>query len=92
MTQADPTDGNLKHVVWDTWGFIPSGFNVTYLVFDPNDSLATAAKAAGPGRFGGIPCAVPRVFRLEKQWYGVRFYTDEDWHNCASGEPQVRRN
>ena len=92
MTQPNPTDGNLKHMEWDAWGFVPSGFNVTYLVFDASDSLATAASARVPGRFGGIPCAVPRVFRLEKQWYGVRFYTNEDWRNCPSGEPQVRRN
>ena len=84
ITQPNPTDGNLKHMEWDAWGFVPSGFNVTYLVFDPSDSLATATNAKVPGRFGGIPCVVPRVFRLEKQWYGVRFYTDEDWRNCPS--------
>jgi hypothetical protein len=86
MTRPDPTNGDLKHMEWDAWGFLPSGFNVTYLVFDPSDSLATAAKRTNQGRFAGIPCAVPRVFRLENQWYGVRFYTDEDWQNCHAGE------
>lgn len=92
MTQPDPTNGDLKHMEWDAWGFVPSGFTVTYLVFDPSDSLATAAKARSQGRFTGIPCVVPRVFRLENQWYGVRFYTDEDWQNCPAGESQVRRD
>jgi hypothetical protein len=85
MTRPDPTNGDLKHMEWDAWGFVPSGFNVTYLVFDPSDSLATASKARSQGRFAGIPCVVPRVFRLENQWYGVRFYTDEDWQNCPAG-------
>ena len=92
MTQPNPTNGELKHMEWDAWGFVPSGFNVTYLVFDPSDSLATAAKAGSQGRFAGIPCVVPRVYRLEKQWYGVEFYTDEDWRNCPSGASQVRRD
>ena len=91
MTQPDPANGELKHLEWDAWGFVPSGFTVTYLVFDPSDSLATAAKTKIPGRFGGIPCEVPGVFRLEKQWYGVRFYTDEDWRNCPSSAPHVPR-
>jgi hypothetical protein len=92
MTQPDPTNGDLQHMEWDAWGFVPSGFNVTYLVFDPSDSLAIPAKARTQGRLAGIPCAVQRVFRLENKWYGVRFYTDEDWHNCPAGESQVRRN
>jgi hypothetical protein len=91
MTQPEPVSGELKHFVWDTWGFVPSGFNVTYLVFDPADSLANAAKSKMPRRFGGIPCEVPSVFRLEKQWYAVRFYTDEDWRNCPSTVPRVQR-
>jgi hypothetical protein len=91
-TQPEPTNGDLKHIEWDAWGLVPSGFTVTYLVFDPSDSLASAAKARTQGRFAGIPCVVPRVFRLEKHWYGVQFYTDEDWHNCGPSEPQGRRN
>ena len=35
MTQPDPTNGDLKHMEWDAWGFVPSGFTVTYLVFRP---------------------------------------------------------
>lgn len=91
MTQPDHTDGELKHSVWDTRGVVPSGSTVTYLVFDPTDSLANAAKSKAAGRFGGIPCEVPNVFRLERQWYAVGFYTDEDWSHCASSDPHVRR-
>ncbi len=84
FAQPDSASGELKHTVWDTWGFVPSGFNVVYLVFDPADSLAKAAKASSPVKPVGIPCEVLRVNRLEKQWYGVEFYTDEDWHHCPS--------
>ena len=84
MAQPGPPTGELKHSVWDTWGFVPSGFTIPYLVFDPADSLANVAKSKAPVRFSGIPCEVPQVLRLEKQWYAVRFYTDEDWRNCAS--------
>jgi hypothetical protein len=90
MAEPDPPTGELKHIAWDTWGFVPTGFDIVYLVFDPTDSLANAAKFKTPGRFGGIPCEVPRVVRLEKQWYAVNFYTDEEWGNCLDGEPRVR--
>lgn len=92
MTQQNPANGEFKHLEWDSWGIVPSGFTVTYLVFDPSDSLASAAKTKLPGRFNGIPCEVPSVFRLEKQWYGVEFYTDEDWRDCPSSGPRVPRH
>ena len=60
MAEPDPAKGELKHVVWNTWGFVPSGFTVVYLVFDPTDSLANAARLKTPGRFDGILCEVPR--------------------------------
>jgi hypothetical protein len=93
MSQPEPANGELKHFLWDEWGFVPSGFNSVYLVFDPADSLANAAKSKAPGQYGGIPCGVLRVFRLEKQWYAVSFYTDEDWKDCPSTErrtPQTK--
>jgi hypothetical protein len=55
----DPAKGELKHVVWDVSGFVPTGFDIMYLVFDPTDSLANAAKLKTQGRFVGIPCGVP---------------------------------
>jgi hypothetical protein len=82
LAQPSSRDARLKHVEWDGWGFAGAGDTVVYLVFDPNDSLASAAKIGSPGKFSGIPCEVLRVRRLENQWYTVLFYTDEDWEHC----------
>lgn len=71
--------GDLRHIEWDASGWGPIGSTITYLVFDPTDSLSVAAKSGGPGRFSGIPCEVPRVQRLESHWYAVTFYTEEHW-------------
>src|SRR6266851_3684063 len=79
LAQPGSANGELKHVEWDGWGFPGAGDTVVYLVFDPNDSLAEAAKSHSPGKFSGIPCEVPRVRRLESHWYSVMFYTDTDW-------------
>jgi hypothetical protein len=94
LAQPDPANQEFKHLIWDTWGggFVETGFNITYLVLDPNDSLADAAKSQVPGRFAGIPCEVPDIVRLEKQWYAVRFYADENWVNCRSRTAGPRQN
>lgn len=83
LARPSSTDINLKHVEWDGWGMVGSGDTVVYLVFDPNDSLASAARIGSPGQFTGIPCEVWRVRRLEHQWYTVFFYTDTDWEHCS---------
>lgn len=90
LAQPTPAKSELKHVEWDGWGFVPSGNNVVYLVFDPTDSLAYAAKTRAPGRFNGLPCEVPLVRRLESQWYFVRFYTDEEWGQCPYSDRRLR--
>jgi hypothetical protein len=74
-------NARLKHVEWDGWGFAGSD-TVVYLVFDPDNSLASAARIGAPGKLHGIPCEVPHVRRLEHQWYTVLFYTDTDWDHC----------
>ncbi len=89
LAQPASADGELKHVEWDGWGFAGAGDTTVYLVFDPTDSLSVAARNHQPGKFNGIPCEVPRVDRVESQWYTVRFYTDEYWGrrnalNCDS--------
>src|SRR5579859_1436450 len=38
-----------KHVEWDGWGFAGQNTDV-YLVFDPTDGLATAARDGLPGK------------------------------------------
>jgi hypothetical protein len=83
LGQPAPTNGEFKHVEWDGWGWV--GANTTiYLVFDPTDSLSTAAKSHQPGKFNGIPCTVPWVRRLQSHWYTVMFYTDKNWSECSS--------
>lgn len=73
----------LKHVEWDGWGFAGNDTTV-YLVFDPKNTLATAAKTQSSGKFGDLPCEVYRVRRRESQWYTVQFYTDTDWDDCET--------
>ena len=79
LAQPAPANGELRHMEWEATGFAGVANNTVYLVFDPKDSLAAAAKSHSPGRFSGIPCEVPRVLRLESHWYCVAFYTDEEW-------------
>lgn len=80
---AHPSVGSeLRHLEWDTWGIVPSGFDTVYLVYDPTDSLRSSAGSNKPVRVNGIPCEVPAIRRLERQWYWVLFYTDEDWGHC----------
>jgi len=83
LTQSTPADGYLKHEEWDGWGGVGAGDTTVYLVSDPNDRLAAAAKAHLSGKFDGIPCPVVRVHRLEKSWYTVLFYTDTAWNYCG---------
>jgi hypothetical protein len=79
LAQPTPLNGEFKHIEWEATGFAGVANNTTYLVFDPTDSLAAAAKSRRPGKFNGIPCKVPHVSRLETRWYTVSFYTDEGW-------------
>jgi hypothetical protein len=65
--------------VWEATGFAGVANNTLYLVFDPTDALASAARTGSPGKFTGLPCEVLKVRRLERQWYSVMFYTDEAW-------------
>ena len=82
LARPKPPGDELKHVEWDSWGFAGAD-TVVYLVFDPTDSLAVAAKSRSRGKFSGIPCEVPNVHRLENYWYTVLFYTDTDWDHCS---------
>ena len=73
--------GEFKHILWDSSG--PSFATTTiYLVFDPSDSLAGAAKSHESGKFAGLPCKVYEVRRLESRWYATVFYLGEDWDQC----------
>jgi Uncharacterised protein family (UPF0149) len=70
--------GELKHIEWDGWGWAGQDTTV-YLVFDPSDSLLTAARKHAHGKFEGIPCEVAGVSQLDSHWYAVQFYTNEFW-------------
>jgi hypothetical protein len=83
LAQPAPVNGELRHMEWEATGFAGVANNTDYLVFDPTDSLAIAAKSHSPGKLSGIPCEVPRVLRLESHWYSVAFYTDEEWGQRA---------
>jgi len=82
LARPEPGDGQLRHLEWDGWGWAGMDTNV-YLVFDPTDSLAGAAGSHSAGKFNGIPCRVPRVRRLEHNWYSIEFYTDTSWEQCT---------
>jgi hypothetical protein len=79
LAQPASSKGELKHIEWDGWGFPGAGDTTVYLVFDPTDALSAAARSHRPGKFGGLPCEVHLVHRLESHWYAVQFYTDEWW-------------
>lgn len=83
LNQPMPSDGSLKHMEWDGWGFPGAGDTTVYLVNDPEDRLNEATRKRTPGKFSGIPCQAVRVRRLESHWYTVLFYTDTDWNHCA---------
>ena len=71
--------GELRHIEWQATGFGGVANDTVYLVFDPSDTLASAARSGSAGKYAGVPCEVPKVRRLENHWYSVRFYTDEAW-------------
>lgn len=76
----------LKSIDWDGWGAFAQNTEV-YLVFDPADSLAEAARKHQAGKFAGIPCEVQDVRRLEDHWYSVVFYTSQTWGHCGDSAP-----
>jgi hypothetical protein len=81
QAEKGSANGELKHIGWDYSG--PSfASTAVYLVFDPSDSLASAAKSHQPGRFVGLPCKVYEVRRLESRWYAIVFYQGQDWDKC----------
>ena len=82
LEQPKPAPTLLKHIEWEGWGFAGSDTTV-YLVFDPTDTLAIAAKTRKSGKFAELPCEVFRVRQREKEWYTVQFYTNTDWEHCA---------
>jgi hypothetical protein len=81
LAQPTGSTGELKHIEWDGWGFAGADTTV-YLAYDPDDSLATAARTRFAGKVSGVPCPVARVHRLEKRWYTVMTFTATTWDEC----------
>jgi len=82
LSRQSSSSRGLKHVEWDSWGFV--GMDTTvYLVFDPSDSLWMSASSHHPREARVLPCAVAGVTRLERDWYAVTFYTDQNWDSCS---------
>ena len=76
----------LKSIYWFGWGWAGSGTDM-YLAYDPTDSLSH--KDPHTGRFGSLKCdKVWKVHRLQRDWYGVTFDTNEVWEDsCDSPSP-----
>ena len=83
LAQPTPPSNELRHVEWERWGFAGSGDTVGYLVYDPTNALAAAARTRAPGKYNGLPCTVYRVQRLENGWYAVEFYAVTAWNHCT---------
>ena len=79
LKQPTPTNGQLRHIEWDGWGFPGAGDTTVYLVYDPSDLLSGWRSDA---RVAGLPCEVSSIKRLQPTWYAVVFYTDSDWEHC----------
>jgi hypothetical protein len=81
---AEPpaSPGQLRHVDWGGWGMAGQDTE-SYLIFDPQDSLALAARHKESGKVPGIPCGVSYVRRLEDHWYYAVFYTNTLWEYCG---------
>lgn len=83
LALPSPPNGELKHVFFDGWGFVPAGNTDVYLIYDPSETLRSASQSRVPVRATGIPCEVPFIWRLEPGWYAVEFYTNEGWESCG---------
>jgi hypothetical protein len=80
VLRQPPVPGSgVKWVVWDGWGMFAQDTDV-YLVYSPDDRL----RQYSPANLAGLPCPVSRVQRLEKAWYSVTFYTDQEWDDCGA--------
>ena len=78
LAQPTPTNGELKHLEWESSGFAGVANNISYLVFDPTDALS-ATRSSQNAKLKGVPCEPRAVRRLENHWYAVLFYTDQVW-------------
>ncbi len=77
--ESSSANGELRHTDWDMKG--PAFAAIyTYLVFDPSNSLASAALSHQPGKYQDLPCEVHEVRRLESSWYVT--VSGTPWNEC----------
>ena len=82
QVESTAANGELRHADWEMEG--PAFAAIyTYLVFDPSNSLASAAESHQPGKYSGVPCNVDEVRRLESSWYVAISRTP--WNECTQG-------
>jgi hypothetical protein len=84
LARSMPTNGDLKHIEWDSSGFAGVANNISYLVLDPTDTLLTAAENSRTAKFNGVPCELRAVRRMEAHWYAVLFCADQSWDECRT--------
>ena len=91
LAQPTPANGDLKHMEWESSGFAGVANNISYLAFDPTDSLSatTYNQNAKPK---GVPCEPRAVRRLENHWYALLFYTDQVWDDDCGADTQRPRS
>jgi hypothetical protein len=82
LAVSPPSDGYLRHIEWDSWGFAGAGNTVVYLVQDPSRHLGKAATGSNRVR-PGLPCEVSEIRELEPGYYTVLFYTMTTWNDCV---------
>lgn len=83
LLAGPPTPASeLRHMEWDGWGMAGQDTSV-YLVYDPQNSLASAARHNLSGKVSGIPCGVSGVGRLQDHWYYAVLYTNTFWEWCG---------
>ena len=85
LAQPTSPNGKLKYIEWYGWGMAGQETSV-FLVFDPTNALSESVVAHGPTKVPNTQCEVAYVQQLEKNWYAVLMYTNEDWDHCKSNQ------
>jgi hypothetical protein len=91
LAQPTPANGDLKHMEWESSGFAGVATNISYLVFDPADTLSATTNSQNT-KLKGVPCDVRAIRRLENQWYAVLFYTDQVWDDDCGADTRRPRS
>ena len=58
LLAPSPRRGELRHIEWQATGFAGVANDTIYLVYDPTDALASAARVGSPGRTIAFPALI----------------------------------